>query len=94
MIYCTTAHEIWYTLHQIFLACSLAKVMKYKAKLHNLKKGGMSPKDYFSKVKQRIDALASAGKFIYDEDHVLPIIEGLGNAYESIIAVISATSSS
>ena len=46
------------------------------------------------KIQQCIDALASVGKPISQDDHILYILAGLGSEYESMIFVISARTDS
>jgi hypothetical protein len=52
--------------------------MQLKQELHNLKKNKMNINDYSTKVKNLVDALASIGTPIDDEDLVAVTLNGLG----------------
>lgn len=54
-----------------------------------LKKGNLSLKDYFVKVKNLVDSLAAAGKKISQDDHVIHILKGLGSEYDPTVSVIT-----
>lgn len=82
MIHCATTKEIWACLHQIFTTRNLAQMMKIKTKLQTIKKGGMSSKEYFSKIQQYVDAL-SVSKLLEVKDHISFILSGLESEYES-----------
>lgn len=62
MLHCTSAKEIWTCLTQIFTTRNLVQMMKIKTKLQMIQKGGMSLKEYFSKIEQYVDALATVNK--------------------------------
>lgn len=81
--------EIWTCLTQIFTTRNLAQMMKIKTKLQTIQKGGMSLKEYFSKIQQYVDALAVVDKPTSVEDHILYILSGLGSDFESMVSVIS-----
>ncbi|KAA0053143.1 keratin, type II cytoskeletal 1-like [Cucumis melo var. makuwa] len=94
MVHCKSAKEIWGTLQGIFSSRYLAQAMQFKNKLHNIKKGSMSLKEYFLKIQQCVDALASINKPVSSDDHILYILVGLGYDYQSMISIISARTDS
>jgi len=55
--------------------------MQLKQELHNLQKNKMNISDYFTKVKNLADALASIGTPVDDEDLVVVTLNGLGKYY-------------
>jgi hypothetical protein len=55
--------------------------MQFKQELHNLQKNKMNINDFFTKVKNLADALASMGTPIDDEDLVVGTLNGLGKYY-------------
>jgi hypothetical protein len=55
--------------------------MQFKQELHNLKKNKMNINDYFTKVKNLADALASIGAPVDDEDLVVVTLNGLRKDY-------------
>ncbi|KAL6311690.1 hypothetical protein AAG906_019040 [Vitis piasezkii] len=91
---CSSAFEVWNTISQNFNSQSSAKVMFYKSQMQMLKKDGLTMRDYLTKMKNYCDLLATAGHKISDTDHILAIMQGLGDEYESVIAVISSKKSS
>ncbi|RVX15408.1 Retrovirus-related Pol polyprotein from transposon RE1 [Vitis vinifera] len=91
---CSSAFEVWNTISHNFNSQSSAKVMFYKSQMHMLKKDGLTMRDYLTKMKNYCDLLATAGHKISDTDHILAIMQGLGDEYESVIAVISSKKSS
>lgn len=60
-----------------------------KTKLETTKKGNLSLKDNFLKIKNLVDSLAATGKKISQDDHVLHILKGLGSEYDSTVNVIT-----
>lgn len=90
MLECETAIEVWTILNNLFSSRNLARVIELKSKLENLKKGNLSLKDYFLKVKNLTNALATAGKQISKEDHIMHLLAGLGVDFDATVSVISA----
>ncbi len=64
--------------------------MQLKQKLHNLQKNKMNINDYSTKVKNLVDALASIGAPIDDEDLVAVTLNGLGKDYNQFCTSITA----
>ncbi|WKA00029.1 hypothetical protein VitviT2T_018424 [Vitis vinifera] len=91
---CSLAFEVWNTISQNFNSQSSAKVMFYKSQMQMLKKDGLTMRDYLTKMKNYCDLLATVGHKISDIDHILAIMQGLGDEYESVMAVISSKKSS
>lgn len=50
----------------------------------------MPSEEYFMKIQQYINALASVGKPISHDDHIIYILSSLGPEYGSMIFVIYA----
>jgi hypothetical protein len=55
--------------------------MQLKQELHNVQKNKMNINDYSIKVKNLVDALASIGALVDDEDLVAVTLNGLGKDY-------------
>ncbi|RVW93071.1 Retrovirus-related Pol polyprotein from transposon RE1 [Vitis vinifera] len=91
---CSSAFEVWNTISHNFNSQSSAKVMFYKSQMQMLKKDGLTMRDYLTKMKNYYDLLATTGHKILDTNHILAIMQGLGNEYEFVIAVISSKKSS
>jgi hypothetical protein len=73
--------QAWDTLVKMYNTNTQACKMQLKQKLHNLQKNKMNISDYFTKVKNLANALASIGAPIDDEDLVAVTLNGLGKDY-------------
>jgi hypothetical protein len=62
--------------------------MQLKQKLHNIQKNKMNISDYSTKVKNLVDALASIGAPVDDEDLVPVTLNGLGKDYSQFRTLI------
>uniref|UniRef100_A0A803NRU8 Integrase catalytic domain-containing protein n=1 Tax=Cannabis sativa TaxID=3483 RepID=A0A803NRU8_CANSA len=80
-------HEksIWRSLEKHYTSCVSSKVLEFKTKLQNLKKGSMSLDEYLLKVKQHVDLLASVGETLTARDHIAAIFKGLPSEYDTFI---------
>ncbi len=63
--------------------------MQFKQKLHNLQRNKMNINDYFTKVKNLADALASIGAPVDDEDLMVVTLNGLGKYYSQFRTLIA-----
>ncbi|KAL5563358.1 hypothetical protein UlMin_033105 [Ulmus minor] len=88
LVGCSSSRQIWTTIEQLFSSQSTAKVMFYKRQIQTLKKDPLPMRDYLMKMKGFFDMLAAADHGMSDTDQVLAILNGLGDEYESIIAII------
>jgi hypothetical protein len=66
-----------------------ARKMQFKQKLHNLQRNKMNINDYFTKVKNLADALASIGAPVDDEDLMVVTLNGLGKYYSQFRTLIA-----
>jgi hypothetical protein len=73
--------QAWDTLVKMYSTNTQARKMQLKQKLHNLHKNKMNISDYSTKVKKLVDALASIGALVDDEDLVAITLNGLGKYY-------------
>jgi uncharacterized protein YgfB (UPF0149 family) len=73
--------QAWDTLVKMYSTNTQACKMQLKQKLHNLQKNKMNINDYFTKVKNLIDALAFRRALVDDEDLVAMTLNGLGKYY-------------
>lgn len=64
--------------------------MELNLKLENLKKGSLTLKEYFLKVKNLTDSLAAAGKQLSKEDHIMHFFVGLGIDFDVTVSIIFA----
>jgi hypothetical protein len=73
--------QAWDTLVKMYNTNTQACKMQFKQELHNLQKNKMNISDYFIEVKNLVDALASIGTHVDDEDLVAITLNGLGKNY-------------
>lgn len=86
---CKTSREVWLNLSTRFSSKHVARVLDLKTKLGMTKKGNLGLQEYFTKIKNLVDALATAGKHISHDDHVLYILGGLGPEYDPTVFVLT-----
>jgi len=71
----------WDTLVKMYNTNTQTCKMQFKQELHNVQKNKMNISDYSTKVKNLVDALASIGAPVNDEDLVDVTLNGLGKYY-------------
>lgn len=86
---CKTSREVWSHLSARFSSKHMARVLELKTKLGTTKKGTLGLQEYFTKIKNLVDALAVAGHSISHSDHVLYILGGLGPEYDPTVSVLT-----
>jgi plasmid replication initiation protein len=69
------------TLVKMYNTNTQAHKMQFKQDLHNLQKKQMNINDYFTKVKNLANVIASIGAPVNDEDIVVMTLNGLGKYY-------------
>ncbi|KAF5482597.1 hypothetical protein F2P56_003155 [Juglans regia] len=86
---CTTSHEVWTTLHNLFSAKSNAHVFHTQYQLATLRKGSESITDYYNKAKSLFSSLGAAGHPITDQEFSVYLLAGLGTEYESLVTALT-----
>ena len=87
---CTTAAQIWAALEEMYSSRIRARAVNTRISLATLKKGAMSISEYFSKMRELGDEMASAGKPLDDEDLVSYILTGLDMDFNPIVSAVLA----
>jgi hypothetical protein len=82
-------NQVWDTLVKMYSTNTQACKMQFKQELHNLQKNKMNINDYSAKVKNLVDAFASIGAFVDDEDLVALTLNGLGKYYSQFCISIT-----
>lgn len=82
---CTTSHEVWTTLQNLFLAQSLTHVMQMRYQLVSLKKAAGTITKYFHKAKTLAACLGAAGKTLSPSEFSVYILVGLSTDYDSLV---------
>lgn len=90
---CKTSLEVWNAIHRNFNSQAAARIMSYKRQLQNVKKENSSIREYLGKIKNLCDLLESSGHKVSETDQVLHILNGLGDEFEAIVAVITSQES-
>lgn len=86
-----TSAQIWNTIVSLYGSKTTSRLMFYRRALHSQRKGDLSMKEFFMKIKGYCDNLASCGEAISDHEHVTAILNGLPSEYESVITIITAS---
>jgi len=73
--------QAWDTLVKMYSTNTQARKMQLKQELHNLQKNKMNISDYFIKLKNLANVLASIGAPVDDEDLMVVTLNGLGKDY-------------
>lgn len=81
----TTSAEVWTTLVLMFASHLSAHVMQIRIQLENMKKNDSSAAEYFSKVKNLADTMASIGHALHGEEVVSYLLAGLGEEYNPLV---------
>ena len=89
LIGCTTAAEVWATVHAMFGAQSRANIRHLRRQLQSLRKEDMTATAYMHKMKALADAMAAAGTVVPDEDLIDYIVTGLGSSYSAVAATLN-----
>uniref|UniRef100_A0A803PRC9 Retrotransposon Copia-like N-terminal domain-containing protein n=1 Tax=Cannabis sativa TaxID=3483 RepID=A0A803PRC9_CANSA len=85
MVGCNSSLQIWNSLEKHFTLQVSSKIMEFRIKPQNLKKGSMSLNKYLLKVKQTVDLLATNGEVLSNRDHVATIFNGLSSEYDTFV---------
>ncbi|XP_071675719.1 uncharacterized protein [Lolium perenne] len=89
LIGCTTAAEVWESVHAMFSAQSRANIRHLRRQLQSLRKEDMTASAYMHKMKALSDAMATAGTVVPDEDLIDYIVTGLGSSYSAVAASLN-----
>jgi hypothetical protein len=81
--------QAWDTLVKMHNTNTQAPKMQLKQELYNLQKNKMNISDYSTKVKNLVDALASIGAPVDDEDLVAVTLNVLGKDYSQFHTLIT-----
>ena len=86
-----TSEEVWNCLESLYTSSTKARKIQLKNELNNMKKNpSMSVNDYVLKIKDLIDALASIGSPVDNDDKVAFCLNGLreGDKWKSFITSV------
>ncbi|KAL9451128.1 hypothetical protein AB3S75_012805 [Citrus x aurantiifolia] len=82
--------DVWQILATQFGARSRSRVLHLRTQIQTTRKGSMTVHEYYTRMKNTLDALRAAGNNMSDEDFILCLLAGLGHEYDSIVTTINA----
>jgi histone deacetylase 1/2 len=89
---CTTAHQAWTTLKDLFAAKSFARKLQLRRELNTLKMATNETVTAFaSRAKALQDQLATAGHPVNDFDVACQVLAGLPSSFDTVVTVIETT---
>lgn len=83
-----TAQEVWLALAKKYSRISASRKCDLQRRLQSVSKQGKTLAAYLSEVKLICDQLDSIGCSVPDNEKIYGVLNGLGQEYESIVAVI------
>lgn len=84
----TTSQEVWHCLGQKYNRVSATRKLALQRKVQTLSKGTRTMSVYLTEIKTLCDQLDSIDTAISESEKIFGMLNGLGNEYESITAVI------
>lgn len=85
----STTREVWQALERMFPSGSRVRIMQLRHQLANVRKNNMEAAEYFHKVKNLADTLATIGQPLSDDEIVTYVLDGLDNDYESLVTSLT-----
>lgn len=83
-----TAQEVWFSLAKKYNRISTSRKCDLQCRLQSVSKQGKTLSEYLSGVKLICDQLDSIGCSVPENEKIYGVLNGLGQEYESIVAVI------
>ncbi|KAL6629459.1 hypothetical protein ACP70R_029224 [Stipagrostis hirtigluma subsp. patula] len=90
VVNCTTAHEIWKEIENVFFSMTRARSVNTRIALATTQKGNLTVSEYVGKMKSLADEMASASSPLEDEELVSYILAGLDIEYNSVVSAMVA----
>ena len=88
----TTAAEAWEALEQMFASRSKARIVQLRVQLATVQKGDLSMAEYFHRMKNLADTMASIGHPLGVPEFVSYVLAGLGNSYDALVTSLTSRS--
>ncbi|KAK1606993.1 hypothetical protein QYE76_030666 [Lolium multiflorum] len=89
VVFAKTSHEAWSTLEKTFSAQSQARANALRRQLGECEKLDLSVTDYYNKVRELADTLASIGQPLRDSEFTSYVINGLDEEYDGLVEVVN-----
>ncbi|KAK1664095.1 hypothetical protein QYE76_052254 [Lolium multiflorum] len=89
VVFAKTSHEAWSTLEKTFSAQSQARANALRRQLGECEKLDLSITDYYNKVRELADTLASIGQPLRDSEFTSYVVNGLDEEYNGLIEVFN-----
>ena len=84
----STAHEVWESLHSMFLEQSQARFDLFKGDIQSIQKGTSSISKYLNRLKHIVDSLAALQHPVLDQELVRHALNSLGPEYSSFLVMM------
>ncbi|KAK1650635.1 hypothetical protein QYE76_068440 [Lolium multiflorum] len=89
VVFAKTSHEAWSILERTFSAQSQARANALHRQLSECEKLDLSVTDYYNKVRELVDTLASIGQPLRDSEFTSYFINGLDEEYDDLVEVVN-----
>ncbi|KAK1678783.1 hypothetical protein QYE76_039631 [Lolium multiflorum] len=89
VVFAKTSHEAWSTLEKTFSAQSQARANALRRQLGECEKLDLSVTDYYNKVRELADTLASIGQPLRDSEFTSYVVNGLDEEYDGLVEVVN-----
>ncbi len=84
----STAHQVWASLHLMFLEQSQARFDLLKGDIQSIQKGTSSISEYLNRLKHIADSLAALQHLVPDKELVGHALNGLGPEYTNFVVMM------
>ncbi|KAK1605247.1 hypothetical protein QYE76_028920 [Lolium multiflorum] len=89
VVFAKTSHEAWSILERTFSAQSQARANALRRQLGECEKLDLSITDYYNKVRELADTLASIGQPLRDSEFTSYVVNGLDEEYDGLVEVVN-----
>ncbi|KAK1660787.1 hypothetical protein QYE76_048946 [Lolium multiflorum] len=89
VVFAKTSHEAWSILERTFSAQSQARANALCRQLGECEKLDLSVTDYYNKVRELADTLASIGQPLRDSEFTSYVVNGLDEEYDGLVEVVN-----
>lgn len=90
LVRCTTSHQSWRALEELFASPSESRILQLQIQLHGSKKASSSMSDFFSRMKKIANELGAAGHQVSEKEQIRVLLAGVGSEYDSVVSSVVA----
>ena len=85
-----TSYASWKALETLYSSSNHARIMQLKLELHSSQIGSKKISEFLLQIKRIVDSLNVIDELVYEKDHVMYILGGLGTNYLSFVVSITS----